>query len=76
MFYEDYQKYGLGLDAPYIDIKTLKKDEFGTNLIYNTSISIGSLSDDNSGYYAVAKETKDVILINKLWTEKILSIFN
>lgn len=76
MFYEDYQEYGLGLEAPYIDIKTLSKDEFGTNLIYNTSISIGALSEDNSGYYAVAKETKDVILIEKLWAEKILSIFN
>jgi hypothetical protein len=76
MFYEDYQEYGLGLDGPYIDIKTMSKDQYGTNLIYNTSISIGSLNEDNSGYYAVAKETKDVILTDKIWTDKILSIFN
>ena len=50
--------------------------KYGTNLIYNTSISIGSLNEDNSGYYAVAKETKDVILTDKIWTDKILSIFN
>tara|TARA_B110000438_G_scaffold292584_1_gene331136 strand:+ start:4741 stop:5721 length:981 start_codon:yes stop_codon:yes gene_type:complete len=76
MFYEDYQEYGLGLDAPYIDIKTMSKDQNGTNVIYNTSISIGSLNEDNSGYFAVAKQTKDVILTDKIWTDKILSIFN
>ena len=73
MFEEDYAMYGLGLDTPYVDVKTSSKDEFGVNTIYNTSLSIGKINDDKSGYYAVAAETKDVILIEKEWADKILS---
>jgi len=76
MFAEDYTKYGLGLDAPYVDIKTVSKDQFGVNTIYNTSLSIGNLNEDQTGYFAVAAETKDVILIEKEWADKILSFFN
>ena len=49
------------------------RDEFGVNTIYNTSLSIGKMNEDKTGYYAVAAETKDVILIEKEWAEKILS---
>jgi len=76
MFAEDYTKYGLGLDAPYVDIKTVSKDQFGVNTLYNTSLSIGNLNEDQTGYFAVAAETKDVILIEKEWADKILSFFN
>jgi hypothetical protein len=31
------------------------------------------MNEDKTGYYAVAAETKDVILIEKEWAEKILS---
>lgn len=75
LFTEDYTKYGLGLDAPYIDIKTVSRDQFGVNTLYNTSISIGDLNEDETGYYAVAAETKDVILVEKKWADKILSFF-
>lgn len=73
MFEEDYAMYGLGLDTPYVDVKTASRDEFGVNTIYNTSLSIGKMNEDKTGYYAVAAETKDVILIEKEWAEKILS---
>ena len=73
MFEEDYAMYGLGLDTPYVDVKTASRDEFGVNTIYNTSLSIGNMNEDKTGYYAVAAETKDVILIEKEWAEKILS---
>ena len=73
MFEEDYAMYGLGLEAPYVDVKTSSKDQFGVNTIYNTSLSIGKMNEDKTGYYAVAAETKDVILIEKEWAEKILS---
>ncbi len=76
MFSEDYSKYGLGLDAPYVDIKTISKDQYGVNTLYNTSISIGDLNEEKTGYFAVAAETKDVILIEKVWADKILSFFN
>ena len=76
MFAEDYTKYGLGLDAPYIDIKTVSKDQYGVNTLYNTSLSIGKSNEDQTGYFAVAAETKDVILIEKEWADKILSFFN
>ncbi len=75
MFAEDYSKYGLGLDAPYVDIKTISRDQFGVNTLYNTSISIGNLNEEDTGYFAVAAETKDVILIEKEWADKILSFF-
>jgi len=76
MFAEDYTKYGLGLDAPYVDVKTVTKDQYGVNTLYNTSLSIGKLNEDQTGYFAVAAETKDVILIEKEWADKILSFFN
>ena len=76
MFEEDYKQYGLGLNAPYIDIKTISRDEAGTNTIYNTSISIGKLSEDQSGYFSVVKETKDVVLTERYWTEKVLRLFD
>ena len=76
MFVEDYTKYGLGLDAPYIDIKTVSKDQYGVNTLYNTSLSIGKSNEDQTGYFAVAAETKDVILIEKEWADMILSFFN
>ena len=76
LFEEDYKQYGLGLEAPYVDIKTISRDASGTNTIYNTSISIGKLNEDKTGYFSVAKETKDVILTEKEWTEKILQVFD
>jgi hypothetical protein len=76
MFTEDYSKYGLDLDAPYVDVKTISRDQFGVNTLYNTSLSIGNLNEEKTGYFAVAAETKDVILIEKEWADKILSFFN
>ena len=37
---------------------------------------IGNLNEEKTGYFAVAAETKDVILIEKVWADKILSFFN
>ena len=36
-------------------------------------LRLGKMNEDKTGYYAVAAETKDVILIEKEWAEKILS---
>ena len=75
MFSEDYERYGLGPNAPYIDIKTVSLDSKGNRTIYNTSMSIGNITEDKTGYYVVAKETKDVIVVEKKWGDKTLSFF-
>ena len=75
MFAEDYEGYGLGPNAPYIDIKTVSLDSKGNRTIYNTSMSIGNITEDKTGYYVVAKETKDVIVVEKKWGDKTLSFF-
>ena len=75
MFAEDYEGYGLGPNAPYIDIKTVSLDSKGNRTIYNTSMSIGNITEDKTGYYVVAKETKDVIVVEKNWGDKTLSFF-
>ena len=75
MFAEDYEGYGLGPNAPYIDIKTVSLDSKGNRTIYNTSMSIGNITEDKTGYYVVAKETKDVIIVEKKWGDTTLSFF-
>ena len=38
-------------------------------------MSIGNITEDKTGYYVVAKETKDVIVVEKKWGDKTLSFF-
>jgi hypothetical protein len=72
----DFAAYGTGRNSPYFAISYEQKNDNGVTEVRRVTMSIGDVTPDGAGRYAVANETSDVIRIDKEWGDKLLELFH
>ena len=72
----DFEPYGAGRESPYFAIRVERPGTTsGVTEVHRVTMSIGDVTPDGEGRYAVANETTDVIRIDREWGDRLLELF-
>lgn len=71
----DYAPYGADRNSPYIAIRVERPAPNGVTEVDRVTISIGDVTPDGEGRFAVANETSDIIRVDREWADRILELF-
>ena len=72
---EIFLDYEADRNAPYISIRIETSKTSGVTEITRNSITIGGITPNKKSRYSVINETSDIVLIDKLWGDKLLNYF-
>ena len=72
---EIFSDYEADRNAPYISIRIEKNKSSGVTEVTRNSITVGGITPDKKSRFSVINETSDIVLIDKLWGDKLLDYF-
>ena len=72
---EDYEQYGTVLESPYIALRIENQSAQNVVEVTRLTMTIGDETEDGLSRFAVANETSDVIMVDKVWADRVLELF-
>ena len=72
---EEYEQYGATVNSPYIALRIENRTERNVTEVTRLTMTIGDETDGGKSRFAVANETSDIILIDKVWADRVLELF-
>ncbi len=73
----DLTIYGADRNAPYMAIRTERRDpQSSVTEVNRVTMTIGDTTQDGEFRFAVVNETSDVILVDRVWADQVLELFD
>jgi hypothetical protein len=69
-------EYGINAESPYATVRFEVEIQQGLRQANQISITLGDLTEDGKGMYALANEQPDVVVVDAEWGQSIREFFN
>jgi hypothetical protein len=69
-------EYGINAESPYATVRFEMEIQQGLRQANQVSITLGDLTEDGKGMYALANEQPDVVVIDAAWGQTIRDFFD
>jgi hypothetical protein len=69
-------EYGINAESPYATVRFEMEIQQGLRQANQISITLGDLTEDGKGMYALANEQPDVVIIDATWGQTIREFFD